>query len=214
MIPEILIVDDNADIRNIINELISDAGYKTRTAANYNQALTEIDKKMPDVAILDVKIDKGDNDGIQLLTHIKSKNNDVPVIMISGHGDLKTAVKAMRVGAFDYIEKPPDLNNLLNSVRGALKFNKTTNTSKVSKTIKKGKYEIVGSSNKISNLKNLILKIAPTNAKVLILGPNGAGKELVARQIHINSLRNEGPFIEVNCAATVSYTHLTLPTKA
>tara|TARA_B100001094_G_scaffold321892_1_gene370377 strand:+ start:1 stop:930 length:930 start_codon:yes stop_codon:yes gene_type:complete len=124
--------------------------------------------------------------------------------MISGHGDLKTAVKAMRVGAFDYIEKPPDLNNLLNSVRGALKFNKTTNTSKVSKTIKKGKYEIVGSSNKISNLKNLILKIAPTNAKVLILGPNGAGKELVARQIHINSLRNEGPFIEVNCAAIPS----------
>ena len=93
---EILIVDDNSDIRNILNDLIEDAGYKTRLAANYNKALNEIDKKMPDVAILDVKLDRGDNDGIQLLTHIKSKNNDVPVIMISGHANIEMAVNSLK----------------------------------------------------------------------------------------------------------------------
>ena len=106
MATEILIVDDNADIRNILNELIIDAGYKTRVAANYNQALTEIDKKMPDVAILDVKLDKSDNDGIELLTHIKSKNKDVPVIIITGHANIEMAVKSLKKGAFEFVEKP------------------------------------------------------------------------------------------------------------
>ncbi len=142
-------------------------------------------------------------DGIDVLNFIKKYNEETNVIMISGHGDLKTAVRAMRIGAFDYIEKPPDLNNLLNSVRGALK-SKSGSTKKVKKTIKKGKFEIVGESKKIIELKDLIFKISPTNAKVLILGPNGAGKELVARQIHLNSLRNDGPFVEVNCAAIPS----------
>ena len=100
MSAEILIVDDNADIRNIINELIVDAGYKTRIAANYNQALLEIDKKLPDVAILDVKLDKGDNDGIELLSHIKTKNKDVPVIIISGHANIEMAIKSLHHGAF------------------------------------------------------------------------------------------------------------------
>jgi DNA-binding NtrC family response regulator len=123
--------------------------------------------------------------------------------MISGHGDLKTAVKAMRMGAYDYIEKPPDLNNLLNSVRSALV---KTKTKKIPKKTKKtnSKYEIIGESKQIKSVKSLIEKIAPTNAKVLILGPNGSGKELVARQIHSNSLRSDGPFIEVNCAAIPS----------
>ena len=142
-------------------------------------------------------------DGIDVLNFTKKYNQETNVIMISGHGDLKTAVKAMRIGAFDYIEKPPDLNNLLNSVRGALK-SKSASGKKVKKTIKTGKFEIVGESKKIVELKDLIVKISPTNAKVLILGPNGAGKELVARQIHLNSLRNDGPFVEVNCAAIPS----------
>ena len=116
MSSEILIVDDNADIRNIINELILDAGYKTRLAANYNQALSEIDKKLPDVAILDVKLDKGDNDGIELLSHIKSKNKDVPVIIISGHANIEMAVKSLHNGAFEFIEKPFDRERLLNFV--------------------------------------------------------------------------------------------------
>ena len=117
---EILIVDDNADIRNIINELILDAGYKTRLAANYNQALSEIDKKLPDVAILDVKLDKGDNDGIELLSHIKSKDKDVPVIIISGHANIEMAVKSLHEGAFEFIEKPFDQERLLNFVRRAV----------------------------------------------------------------------------------------------
>ena len=117
---EILIVDDNADIRNILNELIVDAGYKTRVAANYNQALSEIDKKMPDVAILDVKLDKGDNDGIELLSHIKSKNNDVPVIIITGHANVELAVSALKHGAFEFIEKPFDKTRLLNFVKRAV----------------------------------------------------------------------------------------------
>ena len=108
MTTEILIVDDNADIRNILNELIVDAGYKTRVAANYNQALKEIDKKMPDVAILDVKLDKGDNDGIELLSHIKSKNKDVPVIIITGHANIEMAVNSLKHGAFEFVEKPFD----------------------------------------------------------------------------------------------------------
>ena len=113
MAVEILIVDDNADIRNILNELILDAGYKTRVAANYNQALTEIDKKMPDVAILDVKLDKGDNDGIELLSHIKSKNKDVPVIIITGHANVEMAISSLKQGAFEFIEKPFDQLKLL-----------------------------------------------------------------------------------------------------
>ena len=120
MSSEILIVDDNADIRNIINELILDAGYKPRLAANYNQALSEIDKKLPDVAILDVKLDKGDNDGIELLSHIKSKNKDVPVIIISGHANIEMAVKSLHKGAFEFIEKPFDRERLLNFVKRAV----------------------------------------------------------------------------------------------
>ena len=120
MATEILIVDDNADIRNILNELILDAGYKTRVAANYNQALSEIDKKMPDVAILDVKLDKGDNDGIELLSHIKSINKDVPVIVITGHANIEMAVNSLKKGAFEFVEKPFDRNRLLNFISRAV----------------------------------------------------------------------------------------------
>jgi len=122
MSEEILIVDDNADIRNIINELIIDAGYKTRLAANYNQALAEIDKKLPDVAILDVKLDKGDNDGIELLSHIKSKNKDTPVIIISGHANIEMAVRSLQHGAFEFIEKPFDQERLLNFSMSVILF--------------------------------------------------------------------------------------------
>ena len=130
MSEEILIVDDNADIRNIINELIIDAGYKTRLAANYNQALAEIDKKLPDVAILDVKLDKGDNDGIELLSHIKSKNKDTPVIIISGHANIEMAVKSLQHGAFEFIEKPFDQERLLNFVKRAVENFKLKNQNK------------------------------------------------------------------------------------
>ena len=108
MSAEILIIDDNSDIREVLNDLIIEAGYSTRLAANYNQALTEIDKKLPDVAIIDVKLDKGDNDGIELLNHIKNKNKNIPVIIISGHANIEMAIKSLKSGAFEFIQKPFD----------------------------------------------------------------------------------------------------------
>ena len=120
MSTEILIIDDNPDIRNILKDLISDAGYETRIAANYNQALKEIDKKLPDVAIIDVKLDKGDNDGIELLSHIKKKNKDIPVIIISGHANIEMAINSLRSGAFEFIQKPFDKERLLNFVKRAV----------------------------------------------------------------------------------------------
>ena len=142
---EILIVDDNSDIRNILNELILDAGYKTRLAANYNQALTEIDKKVPDIAILDVKLDKGDNDGIELLSHIKSKNKDVPVIIITGHANIEMAVNSLKHGAFEFVEKPFDQNRLLNFIKRAVEnLNlKTQNKDYENKLF--SSYEVLGS---------------------------------------------------------------------
>ena len=120
MLTEILIIDDNSDIRNILNDLISDAGYKTRVAANYNQALTEIDKKLPDVAIIDVKLDKGDNDGIELLVHLKKIDDDVPVIMISGHANVQMAVDSLKLGAFEFIQKPFSSERLINFTNRAV----------------------------------------------------------------------------------------------
>ena len=120
MSAEILIIDDNSDIREILNDLIIDAGYSTRLAANYNQALSEIDKKLPDVAIIDVKLDKGDNDGIELLSHIKNKDKDIPVIIISGHANIDMAIKSLKSGAFEFIEKPFDRNIIMNFVKRAV----------------------------------------------------------------------------------------------
>ena len=117
---EILIIDDNPDIRNILKDIIEDSGFKTRIAANYNQALTEIDKKLPDVAIIDVKLDKGDNDGIELLSHIKKINSDIPVIIISGHANIEMSIKSLKNGAIDFIEKPYDQDRLLNFVNRAV----------------------------------------------------------------------------------------------
>ena len=117
---EILIIDDNTDIRNIINDLIIEAGYKTRLAANYNQALNEIDKKLPDVAIIDVKLDKGDNDGLELLSHIKNKDKNIPVIIITGHANIEMAVKALHSGAFEFIEKPFNQERLINFINRAV----------------------------------------------------------------------------------------------
>ena len=202
---KILIVEDEDAIRRVLKKVLSEENEKfiIDEAADGVDAVAKIKINNYDLVICDIKMPK--KDGIEVLNFIKKFNQEINVIMISGHGDLKTAVEAMRTGAFDYIEKPPDLNNLLTSVRGALKAKVVKSVIKKNKSsTKKGKYEIVGESKKISDLKDLIVKIAPTNAKVLILGPNGSGKELVARQIHLNSLRSDGPFIEVNCAAIPS----------
>ena len=200
MSSEILIVDDNADIRNIINELILDAGYKTRLAANYNQALTEIDKKLPDVAILDVKLDKGDNDGIELLSHIKSKNKDVPVIIISGHANIEMAVKSLHNGAFEFIEKPFDSERLINFVKRAVENYNLKKENKEYESKLFSSYELIGNSKNIINIKDQIKKISITESRVFINGPSGSGKELIARKIHKNSKRNKNPFIILNGA--------------
>ncbi len=197
---EILIVDDNADIRNILNELIIDAGYKTRIAANYNQALSEIDKKMPDVAILDVKLDKGDNDGIELLSHIKSKNKDVPVIIITGHANVEMAVNSLKHGAFEFIEKPFDQTRLLNFIRRAVENLSLKSQNKDYENKLFYSYELIGDSKNISNIRDQIDKISITESRILINGPSGSGKELVARKIHKKSKRNNKPFIILNGA--------------
>ena len=200
MSSEILIVDDNADIRNIINELILDAGYKTRLAANYNQALSEIDKKLPDVAILDVKLDKGDNDGIELLSHIKSKDKDVPVIIISGHANIEMAVKSLHEGAFEFIEKPFDQERLLNFVRRAVENYNLKTQNKEYETKLFSSYELIGNSKNILNINDQINKISITESRVFINGPSGSGKELIARKIHKLSKRSKNPFIVLNGA--------------
>ncbi len=197
---EILIVDDNADIRNILNELIVDAGYKTRIAANYNQALSEIDKKLPDVAILDVKLDKGDNDGIELLSHIKSKNKDIPVIIITGHANVELAVKSLKEGAFEFIEKPFDQNRLLNFIKRAVENLNLKSQNKEYESKLFSSYDLIGNSKNISMIRDQINKISITDSRVLINGPSGSGKELVARKIHKNSKRNNKPFIILNGA--------------
>jgi two-component system nitrogen regulation response regulator NtrX len=199
----ILIVEDEDAIRRVLKKVLSEENpkYKLDEAPDGEKAISLIKTQHYDLVLCDIKMPK--KDGIEVLEFVSSYDSSIPIIMISGHGDLKTAVKAMRMGAYDYIEKPPDLNNLLNSVRSALV---KTKTKKIPKKTKKtnSKYEIIGESKQIKSVKSLIEKIAPTNAKVLILGPNGSGKELVARQIHTNSLRSDGPFIEVNCAAIPS----------
>ncbi len=197
---EILIVDDNSDIRNILNELLIDAGYKTRIAANYNQALIEIDKKIPDIAILDVKLDKGDNDGIELLSHIKSKNKDVPVIIITGHANIEMAVNSLKHGAFEFVEKPFDQTRLLNFVKRAAENLDLKNQNKEYESKLFSSYELIGNSKNISNIRDQIKKISITESRVLINGPSGSGKELIARKIHKNSKRNNNPFIIINGA--------------
>ena len=200
MSAEILIIDDNADIRLILDELIKDAGYETRLAANFNQALTEIDKKLPDVAIIDVKLDKGDNDGIQLLEHIKKKNSDVPVIMISGHANIEMAINSLKSGAFEFIQKPFDKERLLNFINRAIENFKLKNENKILSNKLFHSFELIGKSSNIVSIKEQIQKLSQSESRVFINGPTGSGKELITRKIYKNSKRSNGPFVILNGA--------------
>ena len=200
MSAEILIIDDNSDIREILKDLIMEAGYTTRLAANYNQALSEIDKKLPDVAIIDVKLDKGDNDGIELLNHIKNKNINIPVIIISGHANIDMAIKSLKAGAFEFIQKPFDKERLLNFIRRAvenlnLKIQNENLENKLFHT-----FDLIGKSQNILSIKDQIEKVSSSESRVFISGPTGSGKELVARKIYKKSKRRIGPFIILNGA--------------
>ena len=200
MAAEILIIDDNADIRLILDELIKDAGYKTRLAANYNQALTEIDKKLPDVAIIDVKLDKGDKDGIELLNHMKKKDKDIPVIIISGHANIEMAVNSLKSGAFEFIQKPFDKDRLLNFVNRAVENFNLKNENKNLKSKLFHSFELIGKSDNIVSIRHQIEKLSISESRIFISGPTGSGKELIARKIHKKSKRNKQPMIIINGA--------------
>jgi len=200
---KILIIEDEESIRRVLKKVLIEEDNKHQfiEASDGVQGIEKIKSNKLNLILCDIKMPK--KDGIEVLQFIIKECPEVPTIMISGHGDLETAVESMRLGAFDYISKPPDLNRLLNSVRSALKNNDFTKKNR--SNLKKSKeFEIIGDSNEIQDVKNLIQKVSLTNAKVLIQGPNGSGKELVAHQIHLNSSRNDAPFIEVNCAAIPS----------
>ena len=199
-ITEILIVDDNADIRVILDDMIKDAGFKTRLAANYNQALSEIDKKIPDVAIIDVKLDKGDNDGIELLNHLKQKNKDVPVIIISGHANIEMAIDSLKSGAFEFIQKPFDRERLMNFVNRAVEKINLIRENKNLKSQLFHSFEFIGKSQNILTIRDQINKLSNSESRIFICGPTGSGKELIARKIHKNSKRSKEPFVILNGA--------------
>ena len=200
MATEILIIDDNSEIRFILNEILTETGYVTRLAANYNQALKEIDKKLPDIAIIDVKLDKSENDGIELLNHLKTKNKDIPVIIISGHANIEMAIKSLRSGAFEFIQKPFDKNRLVNFVNRAAENINLKNENKSLRSKLFHSFDLIGKSNNVISLKDQINKLSISDSRIFITGPTGSGKELVARKIHNKSKRSNGPFIVLNGA--------------
>lgn len=200
---KILIIEDEESIRRVLNKVLiqENKTYNIVEAIDGVDGISKINSSKFDLILCDIKMPK--KDGIEVLKHVLKECPNTPTIMISGHGDLETAVESMRLGAFDYISKPPDLNRLLNSVRSALLNNNFVKKGKIKNNTSK-EFNIIGKSSSITDIKNMIDKVSLTNAKVLIQGPNGSGKELVAHQIHLNSLRNSAPFIEVNCAAIPS----------
>lgn len=202
--PRILIIEDEAAIRRVLTKILTEEnkGYEVFEAEDGLSGMEIIKKEDFDLILCDIKMPK--MDGIEVLEAVKKIKPEIPIIMISGHGDLDTAVNTMRLGAFDYISKPPDLNRLLNTVRIALDTQElVVENARLKKKVSKN-YEMVGESPAIEMVKEMIEKVAPTEARVLITGPNGTGKELVAHWLHQKSDRSNGPMIEVNCAAIPS----------
>ncbi len=197
--PSILIIDDEKSIRKTLNEILSFEGYKIDEAADGEEGLKKFREKNYDLVLCDIKMPK--LDGIEFLERAKEINNETPIIIISGHGNIETAVEAVKKGAFDYISKPPDLNRMLITLRNAMERTTLVEETKVLKRRVSKVQEIVGESAPIKKIKDTIEKIAPTEARILITGDNGVGKELVARWIHEKSSRVKGPMVEVNCAA-------------
>ena len=198
---KILIIDDEAAIRRILREILEHEKYQVDDAASAIEALPLVKENEYDAILCDIKMPQ--MDGIEFLEEAK-KISDAPVIMISGHGTIDTAVEAIKKGAFDYISKPPDLNRLLITLRNALDKSQLMTETKALKKVVNRKYQMIGSSAPMNEIHDIIDKVAPTNARVLIEGENGTGKELVARQLHELSNRSYAPFVEVNCAAIPS----------
>jgi DNA-binding NtrC family response regulator len=202
--PRILIIEDEAAIRRVLTKILSEENdsYVVEDVENGMQGLEKIKNEDYDLVLCDIKMPK--MDGVEVLEAVKKIKPEIPMVMISGHGDIETAVNTMRLGAFDYISKPPDLNRLLNTVRNALDQKKLVVENKILKKKVSKNYEMIGDSEGINQIRIMIDKVAPTDARVLITGPNGTGKELVAHQLHEKSERYSFPIIEVNCAAIPS----------
>jgi DNA-binding NtrC family response regulator len=198
----ILIIDDEKAIRKTLSEILSYEGYKIEEAGDGEEGLKKFKEKDYDVVVCDIKMPKVD--GIEFLDKAREANPDVPVIMISGHGTIETAVEAVKKGAYDYISKPPDLNRLLITIRNAMDKNNLVTETKVLKRKVSKVEEMIGESAPIIKIKETIDKVAPTDARILVTGENGVGKELVARWVHEKSNRATGPLVEVNCAAIPS----------
>lgn len=202
--PKILIIEDEAAIRRVLNKILSEESdtYQVEEAEDGLQGIEKIKNDDYDLVLCDIKMPK--MDGVEVLEAVKKIKPEIPMVMITGHGDLETAVNTMRLGAFDYISKPPDLNRLLNTVRNALDRKQLVVENKILKKKVSKNYEMIGNSEAINHIKTMIEKVATTDARVLITGPNGTGKELVAHQLHEKSERCNAPIIEVNCAAIPS----------
>ncbi len=207
---EVLVIDDNPDIRFLICNILKEKNFSVRSAANYDQAVLEINKKkLPDLAIIDIKLDRADKDGIDLLKLLMKKNNSIPVIMISGHATVQIALESIRLGAYEFIEKGASFSKdkLLNYVNRALE----TANLKQEKDIIENKlfhsFELIGKSPSIIKVKKIIEKLSNTESRVLITGPTGSGKELVARKIHKLSLRDKKPFVVINAASLRELTY-------
>jgi two-component system nitrogen regulation response regulator NtrX len=199
---DILIIDDEKAIRKTLSEILSFEGYKIDEASDGEEGLKKFRERNYDVVLCDIKMPK--IDGIEFLQKAGESNPDIPVIMISGHGNIETAVEAVKTGAYDYISKPPDLNRLLITIRNAMDKSNLVSEAKVLKKKVNRVQEMIGHSAPIMKIRETIDKVAHTEARVMITGDNGVGKELVARWIHEKSNRASGPLIEVNCAAIPS----------
>jgi two-component system nitrogen regulation response regulator NtrX len=197
---DILVIDDNPDIRFLICNILKEQNFNVRSAANYDQAVLEINKKLPDLAIVDIKLDKADKDGIDLLKLIISKNKLTPVIMISGHATVQIAVEAIRLGAYEFIEKPFSTEKILNYVKRALENASLKQEKDIIENKLFHSFDLIGKSSSIIKIKKTIEKLSTSESRILISGPTGSGKELVARKIHKNSGRSKEPFIILNAA--------------
>lgn len=202
--PKILLIEDEAAIRRVLIKILTEenTNYQVEEAVDGLEGVEILKEQDFDLVLCDIKMPK--MDGVEVLEAVKKIKPEIPFVMISGHGDLDTAVNTMRLGAFDYISKPPDLNRLLNTVRNALdKKELVVENTQLKKKIGKN-YEMIGESDAIKKIKEIVDKVAPTDARVLITGPNGTGKELVAHWLHQKSDRSAAPMVEVNCAAIPS----------
>ena len=198
MASEILIVDDEADIRELISGILEDEDYVTRLAKDSDEALAAVQERRPSMVVLDIWLQGSRLDGLDVLVNIKRMHPDLPVVIISGHGNIETAVSAIKRGAYDYIEKPFKVDRLVLIVARALEASKLRRENRELRERSAYGTELIGHSTAINHLRQQIEKVAPTNSRIMISGPSGAGKELTARVLHATSARAKGPFVAIN----------------